>query len=215
VTVLDHAQTSFVGGGRDVDTIRALCHDLRQPLAAILLLAGSANGDTELRLRGIVEQARWLADLVDDVLVEAANDSVRVIDVSSLTELVVSRAKPTAGCQITVESRGVTDAVGRTVALGRAIGCLVDNGVRAAGPGGTVAVVVDGLGGEVVVSVADDGPGLGHVPPQNSLGLTITRALVAACEGRFDLRPGRVQGVVAEIVLHRALRRSTPRAVAS
>ena len=33
-----------VAGG-EIDTVRALLHDLRQPLAAILLLAGTEGGD--------------------------------------------------------------------------------------------------------------------------------------------------------------------------
>jgi len=36
---------SRAASSRDIDTIRALCHDLRQPLAAILLLSGSGEGD--------------------------------------------------------------------------------------------------------------------------------------------------------------------------
>ena len=30
---------------RDVDPIRGLCHDMRQPLAAILILAETAGGE--------------------------------------------------------------------------------------------------------------------------------------------------------------------------
>ena len=38
-----------------IDTVRALCHDLRQPLAAILLLAGSESGDVRHRMDGILD----------------------------------------------------------------------------------------------------------------------------------------------------------------
>jgi signal transduction histidine kinase len=87
------------------------------------------------------------------------------------------------------------------VALGRAITCVLDNAVRAAGPGGQVTVDVTGTDDEITIRIIDDGPGLGKVPSNNSLGLTITRALVAACGGAFELRPGAESGMAARIAL--------------
>ena len=55
-----------VAGG-EIDTVRALLHDLRQPLAAILLLAGTEGGDVGRKMDGIAGQARWLAELVETV----------------------------------------------------------------------------------------------------------------------------------------------------
>ncbi len=78
--------------------------------------------------------------------------------------------------------------------------------MRAAGPGRHVTVEVTGIDHEVTIRVIDDGPGLGKVPSHNSLGLTITRALVSACGGDFDLRNGATGGVVAQIVLPRTVR---------
>jgi signal transduction histidine kinase len=60
---------------------------------------------------------------------------------------------------------------------------------------------VTGTDGEITLRVIDDGPGLGHVHTNNSLGLTITRGLISACGGTFDLTPGPTGGVVARIVL--------------
>lgn len=211
VTVIAHAQGTTSSGARDVDTIRALCHDLRQPLAAILLLAGAESGDPARKLAGIAEQARWLADLVDDVLVEAAGDGVEQVDVATSAELVASRARPTAECDIAVWASPGAVAMARPVAIGRAIGCLVDNAVRAAGPGGHVEIIVADSGDEIVVTVTDDGPGLGQVTSRTSLGLGITRALVASCRGGFDLRSGTSGGAVATVRLLRA----APQAVAS
>ena len=39
------------------------------------------------------------------------------------------------------------------------------------------------------------------MPTNNSLGLTITRALVSACGGAFELKPGAESGMVAQIIL--------------
>jgi len=54
---------------------------------------------------------------------------------------------------------------------------------------------------DIAIRVIDDGPGLGNVPTNNSLGLTITRALVSACGSAFELKPGAESGMVAQIVL--------------
>jgi two-component sensor histidine kinase len=54
---------------------------------------------------------------------------------------------------------------------------------------------------EITIQVIDDGPGLGYVPIHNSLGLTITRALVSTCGGGFELEPGNARGMTARIVL--------------
>jgi K+-sensing histidine kinase KdpD len=78
---------------------------------------------------------------------------------------------------------------------------VLDNAVRAAGPGGHVTVEVSATALEITIRVIDDGPGLGNVPTNNSLGLTITRALVSACGGGFELKPGTPGGAVARIVL--------------
>jgi len=186
---------------KTVDTIRALCHDLRQPLAVIRLLAETNGGDVRRRMDGILEQAQWLSDMVEGVLGGAADDALESVDVVDLAAHCVSRAQPGADCDIALIGIDRAIALAAPVALSRAVGCLLDNAVRAAGPGGHVTVQVCGTDGEITLSIADDGPGLGRVPTNNSLGLTITRALVYACGGAFDLKPGHAGGVVARIVL--------------
>jgi signal transduction histidine kinase len=184
-----------------VDTVRALCHDLRQPLAAILLLAGARGGDVRVRFDGILEEAHWLSEMVEGVIGGAADDSSGRVDVADLVEQCVHRAQPIAKCHIGFVGTDQAMAVASPVALGRAVGCVLDNAVRAAGSAGQVTVEVTATESEVSIGVIDDGPGLGHVPTNNALGLTITRALVSACGGGFELKPGTDSGAVARIVL--------------
>jgi signal transduction histidine kinase len=96
----------------------------------------------------------------------------------------------------------------RPVALSRAVACVLDNAIRAAGAHGRVSVRmytdIDGTH----VSVTDDGPGLGKVAGRTSLGLTTTRAMVAACQGSFQLHSGERGGAVADICLTGARLRS-------
>ncbi len=186
---------------KSLDTVRALCHDLRQPLAVIRLLAGTRGGDVQHRLDGILEEAQWLSDVVEGVIGGAADDSPRTLDVVELVAHCVHRAQPTADCGIGFSGIDRAMAIAPPVALSRAVSCVMDNAVRAAGPGGQVTVEVTGTDGEITLRVIDDGPGLGHVHTNNSLGLTITRGLISACGGAFDLNPGRTGGVVARIVL--------------
>ncbi len=184
-----------------IDTVRALCHDLRQPLAAILLLAGSESGDVRRRMDGILDQAQWLSDMVEGVIGGAADDPPVTVDVAELSYRCVRRAQPTARCRIAFFGCDNATTVATPVALGRAITCVLDNAVRAAGHGGQVTVEVTRTDAEISVRIIDDGPGLGKVPRNNSLGLTITRALVAACGGAFELRPGTESGMAARIAL--------------
>ena len=190
-----------VGAPKSVDTVRALCHDLRQPLAAILLLAGAEGGDVRRRFDGILDQAQWLADMVEGVIGGAAGDLPERVCVDDLVSACVSRAQHTAEARVRFIGTEPVMAVAAPVALSRATSCVLDNAVRAAGPDGHVTVDVTGTGHEVIIQVIDDGPGLGCVPIQNSLGLTITRALVSACGGGFELTPGTTGGVKAQIVL--------------
>ena len=128
-------------------------------------------------------------------------DRAAGVDVVDLASRCAMRAQPTARCEI--ECIGIERAMALVapVALSRAVSCILDNAVRAAGFGGHVTVEVNGTDSEVTIQVIDDGPGLGKVPTNNSLGLTITRALVCACGGAFELRPGPARGVIARIVL--------------
>ena len=193
--------TSRAPSDPGVDTIRALCHDLRQPLAAILLLAGAEGGDVRRRLDGILEEAQWLSDMVETVIGGAAGDHPATVDVVELARCCALRAQPTAKCQIGFFGAGTALAVVAPVALSRALSCVLDNAVRAAGPYGRVTVEVTDGDNEITIRVTDDGPGLGQVLTNNSLGLTITRALVSSCGGSFDLSSGATNGVVAQIVL--------------
>jgi hypothetical protein len=54
--------------------LREACHDMRQPVAGVLALAGAAlaepglPGAARVRLEEIVQQAEWLADMIQDWL---------------------------------------------------------------------------------------------------------------------------------------------------
>ena len=100
--------TPHPGACTGLDTIRALCHDLRQPLAAIQLLAsvqggvqgGAQGSEVRHRLDLILEQVLWLSQMVEGVIGEAAEDQPERVDVADLASHAVMRAQPTATCHI-------------------------------------------------------------------------------------------------------------------
>src|ERR1035437_342018 len=133
---------------------------------------------------GILEQAQWLSDMVENVIGGAADDRVASVDVVDLVARCTLRARPAARCGIDCIGVDRAVAVVAPVALSRAVSCVLDNVVRAAGPGGHVTVEVNDTDSEVTIQVIDDGPGLGKVPTNNSLGLTITRDRKSVVQGK-------------------------------
>jgi len=104
-----------VAGG-ELDTVRALLHDLRQPLAAILLLSGAEGGDNARKMNLIEGQARWLAELVEAVLSDASDDDVESIDLTTVVRRATERAQVTASCPIKIDVVGAPQAWARPVA---------------------------------------------------------------------------------------------------
>lgn len=190
-------------GAGEIDTVRALLHDLREPVSAIIMLAEAPVGDVTQNLNCILAQARWLNVLVETVLDDAANDALDRVDACDIATSLVLRTRETTTCDVVVGGDS-THVLARPIALRRALACVLDNAIRAAGADGHVVVKITSDGADVHVLVIDDGPGLGKVAARTSLGLTITRAMVAACHGSFRLRPGASGGAVADIRLRRA-----------
>ncbi len=188
------------------DTIRALLHDLRGPVAVILALTQGLGDQSDHRMKVIGAQANWMASLVEAALDEGGHDEFDIVDVSAVADLVGGLSALSTTCEFAVEAALEIRAWARPVALARALSCILDNAIRAAGPDGTVVVRVteDLAAGSVDVSVIDNGPGPGRIASRTSLGLTTTRAMVAACDGAFRLYPGSSAGAVAEIRLQRA-----------
>lgn len=196
-----------------VDAVHALCHDLRQSLATILLLAqeppkpdtaeeaaDEEDSPAPRRLAAIRAQAEWLCQVVDSVLDVPVTGEAPCIDIVGLVAGVVDRARPATPTRIQflapAEAPWHTDGV----AVARVVTSLLDNATRAAGPDGEVFVRVQAENG-VTISVSDDGPGFGAVPPVHSLGLTIARALCGVSGARLSLSPNAAGGVRAEVHL--------------
>lgn len=193
----------YLGEQEQIDTIRALLHDLRGPVAAILHLAECPGGATDRVMQAIGAQATWMACLVEEALADSSGDEFADFDPREVVDPAVELARHLSTTDIRVDASAGVRVRARPIAFGRALTCVLDNAIRAAGSTGRVVVEIDEdpARERVVISVVDDGPGPGRIPSRTSLGLTTTRAMVAACDGAFRLYAGVDGGAVAEIKL--------------
>ncbi len=152
-----------------------VAHDLRTPLASMLATVDSldhAEAATRTRAAEILgTQARRLAKLVEDLLEIASFDAgkadLRVAPVD-LADLVADAAEVT-GVEAAVTASGDVTVVADPRRVHTVVANLLSNAVRhGAAP---VTVTIDGTGDDVVVRVADAGPGV----PEDLLPLLFDR----------------------------------------
>jgi signal transduction histidine kinase len=204
--------------GLDRQFLMSVSHDLRTPMASI---QGYAEALTDAAIEPqragevILAESKRLDRLVTDLLLLARLDArsfsfdLRSEDVATIAAGIVAGFAPRAGeSDVTIELRRPTDAVLALVdadRLGQVIANLLENARKFAAARIEVGVWRDG--DWVIVSVADDGPGIApedlphvferlyvatHRPtPKESgsgLGLAIVRELVETMGGHVNAR---------------------------
>jgi signal transduction histidine kinase len=175
-----------------------MCHDLRQPVAAIIMLAAAAAAEVEVsdstrvRLEQITTEAEWMSSIIREVLAtRAATEDIDLRDTARQTACDPGRADVT--CQMELPDRPVRVRANATL-IRRAVANLVENACRAAGPGGAINVSVRQTGRWAVVEVEDSGPGYGHIAPGCGLGLEVVARAAADHGGRVDIGRSRLGG---------------------
>jgi signal transduction histidine kinase len=214
------------------DFIATASHELKTPLFSLsgfmeLIDEGELDADTEKEFLSLMrQQVDRLTDLSLSLLDLSQVDSGAVrleagdIDITTLTRAVIAEFRPGA------EGRGVSIEVTAPAELAAAcderrvsqvLRALLDNAVKFSPVGGTVTVGLtaetrgDGDGEEVVVTIADEGPG---IPPDEldrvferffrgnggshksgtGLGLSIARDMVELMGGTLTVRSDRGAG---------------------
>ena len=146
-------------------------HDLRTPVAGVIATADALlrddpdRAERERRLVAMVREARRAGRLVDDLLLMARLDGVdpaaalrrQPVDLAVLAEEVAA-TQQLLGADVRAETEPAP-VEGDPEQLARVLTNLADNARRA---GGRVLIAVRREGGQAVVEVTDDGPG---VPP--------------------------------------------------
>lgn len=206
-------------------------HELRTPLAALQLqvqLAERAVSEAE-RAETLADLRRGLAratHVVAQLLTlarqgpEAEGHRPREsVDLAELAGLTIAELHPVA------EAKGIDLGAGELAAgavlhgdregLRSLLGNLVDNAIRYTPAGGQVNVSVSRAGGDLVLEVADSGPGIpaaerervfgrfyrreGHSESGSGLGLAIVRGVAQAHGGSVELGKSGQGGLAARV----------------
>jgi two-component system OmpR family sensor kinase len=206
-------------------------HELRTPLTLLSTraqvlhrsLQGRADEQAVLDAGAIVEDVQRLGEVVEDLLVAAdpsETEQLEELDLGQVLSDAVDSARAhaeTAGVALVLEGETHAVVVGARVALRRAVLALVENAVDHTPAGGEVRVVLRRARSEVVVSVADSGPGIAddqrdrvltrfHSGGQRAgrahygLGLALTHDIANRHGGQLRIAPSD-RGATFELVL--------------
>jgi K+-sensing histidine kinase KdpD len=188
-----------------VQQLRETFHDVRQPVATMMVLAAAALAEEGLpaaaqhRLKQIIEQAEWLSDMIHDCLptqqregpYEAGKPRRDLTDmVQVVGEVIEAECLTWPGDMKLVAPDGPVWCMVDPVLLRRAVSNVLDNAARAAGPTGTVCVEIQRCDDAVMLAVEDNGPGFGEIPNGAGLGLTAVARNVIKHGGRIEYSCG-------------------------
>lgn len=180
-------------------------HDLRTPLAVIqsnVELIGDdpdASIDDWKNVGGIVRRnTARMSEMIDGLLDAARLQTGRAqsvtLDLAELVEAKVAEFEPVAAADdVTVVARADPAIVqGVEVALYRALANLMDNAHKAAPRGSKIVLGSGAVEGWAWMAVADEGPGLGELDPDDriGLGLSIVTQISESHGGKLASFPG-------------------------
>jgi two-component system phosphate regulon sensor histidine kinase PhoR len=215
------------------EIITTFTHDLGAPLAVVkgyvelIKMDGPLNKQQMHDLTGITQAADQMKAIVEDLLelgqIEAVEDlrteTLFLGDIIELTVASFSALAEVNTIELVLQPCNQQLMVeGNPPLLARAVDNLVENAIKYTSSGGQVVVSAECLQGEVVVSVADNGPGISEQDlPRvfekffrarehqdhtgTGLGLAIVRSIVERHGGRVWAESQASQGSVFSIAL--------------
>jgi signal transduction histidine kinase len=178
---------------------RQIGHDLRHEVSTLMLLASllaeadDVGRQSRHRARQIQCEGRWLRRLLEEYERTQSDQDGFGPAMLEPIRLDLSAAEAVEAVQLcggTSVHLSATEAWARVdrLAFWRMLRNIIDNAVRAAGPGGRVEVRVGTVNTWAVAQVDDDGPGFGGGQPGiASLGLGIAKELVASHGGELKV----------------------------
>ncbi|WP_030416924.1 sensor histidine kinase [Streptomyces sp. NRRL S-1448] len=206
-------------------------HQLRNPLAALLLrieLLALELPEGNEEIASVRTEGKRLARVLDDLLglalAEHTAADLQLTDVAALAAERVDSWRPMAddkGVRLSYEGQPAVTGWADPVALSSALDAVVDNALKFTPAGRPVTVRVVPDGAQVRITVADRGPGLTedelarigdrfwrssrHQNVSGSgLGLSITRALLAAGGATIAYAPHPPHGLEVTVTLPRS-----------
>ena len=141
-------------------------HELRTPLTALRgnVTYALRHGPDAAVLADIDDGVARLGGLLDDLLALAREDAAAPAreEVVDLVEVALAAAAgDPAGATVVEGGRGLVYVDGERAALERAVANLAGNARRHGPPRGSITVTVRADGERALITVADEGPGLG------------------------------------------------------
>jgi two-component system sensor histidine kinase TctE len=213
--------------GQEKRFLNDAAHQLRTPLAGLISqteLALAENDPQALRARlaKVLSGARRSAHLVQQLLSLARNEvevTLQPLDVASLAREVARDWTPRAlkaGIDLGYEGVDHLMLAGEAFLLREALNNLIDNALRYAGAGSVVTLSVQTQGSQVILEVADNGPGLSapdlphvferfwrasDVPGGCGLGLAIVAEIAQRHGGQAQVLAARPHGLRVQLCL--------------
>ena len=210
-------------------------HELRTPLTSVLanleLLQASLDGRNGNEDRAMVDSAlrssRRMSRLVGDLLLLARADAGRIgkhrpCDLAEIAGNAAVEMSPVLGDrELEIDNQHALPVDGNPDELHRMVLNLLDNAARHTPPGARIELHVRKAGGEALVEVADDGPGIppqiraqifdrfvrGEGPadtavgPGSGLGLAIVRAVATSHAGTVEVAESASGGALFRVRL--------------
>ncbi|PHP68054.1 hypothetical protein CSC94_05160 [Zhengella mangrovi] len=201
--------------GFDAERMRMLAavgHDLRTPITSLRIRAEMLDEDEATPIIRTLDEMTVMAEgLIAYAKGTQDVESMQPLDLAAL----LRRLSEDRGASFNGEDGAVVN--GKPVALGRAFSNLIDNAIRY---GKSAAITVRRDGGQAIIAIADDGPG---IPPERlesmfepfvrgedsrssetggaGLGLSIARSIVLAHGGTLKLENREPKGLRAVVSL--------------
>jgi two-component system sensor histidine kinase BaeS len=209
-------------------------HDVAMPLTVLqghlaeLERATPTGSSDQMHVRDAIQEAHYLGSLIRNLGAASRLDAdsatldLRDVDLSALVDRVVTRHRTLARARQVALDYATPEhppaAQADVTLLEQAVSNLVDNAVQYANAGGHVAVVLDRRGDRFLLTVVDDGPGVGaeelaaltsrrfrgseartRRPDGQGLGLSIAAEAIARLGFTLRFRRPDSGGLAAEI----------------
>ncbi len=205
-----------------------IAHELSSPLARMQMGLGileqhSTESDLEY-LADVREEVEHMSGLVNELLAFSKSRlgekrlQLQPVNISEVVDRVLARERSSTIVEVSID-RSIT-ALAQPELLFRAIANVVRNALRYAGSSGPICISAMRSGGDVCLSVADNGPGLPESELENvfrpfyrpdfarqretggtGLGLAIVRDCIESCGGTVRCRNRDPHGLDVDIRL--------------